>query len=114
MEAYSMDLRSRVVRAYQKQEGSHSDLALRFQVSERWVRGLLRQSRENGDIGPLPHGGGRQRIIGAAMEPVLLAALHETPDASLEELRDTCGVKGSRMCIARALERLNITRKKSR
>ena len=27
---------------------------------------------------------------------------------------DRCGVKGSRMCIARALQRLDITRKKSR
>jgi transposase len=114
MDAYSMDLRVRIVRAYEGQEGSHADLAERFKVSERWLRGLLRQHRETGAIEPMPHGGGRQRIIGADKEPLLLAALAETPDASLEELRDKCGVSGSRMCIARALKRLHVTRKKSR
>jgi transposase len=114
MEPYSMDLRSRVVNAYLAQEGSQADLAKRFQVSERWVQNLLRQQRETGAIEPLAHGGGRVRILGADKELLLLRVLAETPDASLDELRERCNVHGSRMCIARALERLNVTRKKSR
>lgn len=114
MEAYSMDLRVRIVESYLAQEGSQADLAQRFKVSERWLQKLLRRRRATGSLEPLPHGGGRQRIIGPNQEPLLLATLAETPDASLEELRDRCGVKGSRMCIARALQRLQITRKKSR
>ena len=114
MGPYSMDLRTRIVQAYLAGEGSQADLAQRFRVSERWVQNLLRRHRETGSIAPLPHGGGRERIIGADREALLLNALAETPDASLEELRDHCGVNGSRMCIARALERLDITRKKSR
>jgi len=109
-----MDLRTRIVQAYFAQEGSQADLAVRFRVSERWVQNLVRRERETGSIEPLPHGGGRERIVDADREPLLLTALAETPDASLDELRDHLGVLGSRMCIARALERLHITRKKSR
>ena len=114
MEAYSMDLRSRIVDSYFRGEGSQAVLAERFNVSERWLQNLLRQQRETGFIEARPHGGGRERVIGADKEPLLLKVLAETPDASLDELRDRCGVQGSRMCIARALERLKITRKKSR
>ncbi len=114
MEPYSMDLRVRVVEAYLAHEGSQAELAERFKVSERWLRKLLRQRSQTGSLEPLPHGGGRQRVIGPDQEPLLLAALAEAPDASLDELRERCGVQGSRMCIARALRRLDITRKKSR
>jgi transposase len=114
MEAYSMDLRVRIVQAYLAQEGSQAELAARFKVSERWLQNLLRQRRATGSIEPLPQGGGRARSIGLDQEPLLLEALAETPDASLDELRERCGVDGSRMGIARALRRLNITRKKSR
>ncbi len=114
MDAHSMDLRVRIVQSYLAHEGSQAVLAERFKVSERWLRKLLRQHCQTGSLEPLPHGGGRQRVIGPDQEPLLLAALAETPDASLDELRERCGVQGSRMCVARALERLDITRKKSR
>ena len=114
MDAYSMDLRVRIVQSYLAEEGSQAELAERFKVSERWLQNLLRQRRETGSIEPLPHGGGRQRIIGVDKEPLLLKTLAETPDASLDELRERCGVQGSHMGIARALARLNVTRKKRR
>lgn len=114
MEAYSIDLRSRIVDAYCAKEGSQADLANRFKVSERWIQRLLRQFRTTGSIEPLSHGGGRQRIITLDKESVLLKALAETPDATLDELRECCGGNGSHMSIARALKRLDITLKKSR
>jgi transposase len=114
MEAYSMDLRTRIVDAYLAGEGSQAVLASRFRVSERWVQNLLRQQRETGSFASLPRGGGRERIIGPDKESLLLDTVAQTPDATLEELREHCGIDGSRMCIARALKRLNITRKKSR
>jgi hypothetical protein len=51
-------------------------------------------------------------VTGATLA-LLQEVLAQTPDASLEELRDACGVQGSSMCIFRALQRLGITRKKS-
>lgn len=114
MEAYSRDLRTRVVEAYLAGEGSQAVLAKRFKVSERWLQNLLRQQRESGSFEAMPHGGGRERIIGAEKEALLQEVLAETPDASLDELRERCAINGSRMCVARALKRLNFTRKKSR
>jgi transposase len=112
MEAYSMDLRIRIVESYLAHEGSQAELAKRFKVSERWLQNLLRQYRETSSLEPRPHGGGRQRGVGPEQERRLREKLADTPDATLDELRDHCGVKGSRMCIARALQRLAITRKK--
>jgi transposase len=114
MKAYSMDLRLRIVQAYDRGEGSQAELAEQFRVSERSLQRLLRQRRQTGSIAPQPHGGGRAAKVHG---PTLLRwkqAVAEFPDASLDELRDRCGVDGSRMCIFRALRRLRLTRKKSR
>jgi transposase len=114
MRPYSEDLRLRIVQAYDRGEGSQAELAEQFRVSERSIQRLLRQWRRTGSITPLPHGGGR---AATARGPALLRlrqAVAESPDASLDELRDRLGVGGSRLCIARALRRPRITRKKSR
>ena len=79
MDTYSMDLRVRIVQSYLAQEGSQADLAERFKVSERWLQNLLRRLRETGSIEPLPHGGGRQRVIGLDQEGVLLEASPKRP-----------------------------------
>lgn len=113
MDAYSMDLRKRVIAAYDQGEGTQAELAKRFKLTERWIQKLFRQRRETGSIAPKPHRRGRKAKISGAKEERLKKAVAKTPDASLDELRDRCGVDGSRMCIFRALRRLRITRKKS-
>ena len=114
MEAYSTDLRMRVVAAYDRGEGSQSELAKRFRMSERTIQRLLRRRRQTGSVAPKPHGGGQKPKVRGAKEELLKRVVAQSPDASLDELRDRCRVNGSRMCIFRALQRLNITRKKSR
>jgi transposase len=114
MKAYSMDLRLRIVQAYDHGEGSQAELAEQFQISERSIQRLLRQRRQTGSIAPQLHGGGRVAKVHGPTLLRLKQAVAEFPDASLDELRDRCGVDGSRMCIFRALRRLRITRKKSR
>jgi transposase len=112
MEAYSLDLRTRVLRAYDRCEGTQVGLAERFEVSERWIQKLLRQRRQGDSVGPLPRNSGRKPKVTGARITLLKEALARRPDASLEELREACGVQGSSMCIFRALQRLGITRKK--
>jgi transposase len=114
MDAFSLDLRKRVVAAYDRGEGSQAVLAKRFRMSLRTVERLVRLRRETGSVAPKPHGGGQIAKVRGVTEERLKRAVAETPDASLDELRDRCRVKGSRMCIFRALKRLAITRKKSR
>ena len=114
MKPYSMDLRQRVVEAYENGEGTQAELAETYGVSVGWVEKLLRRWRETGCVAPKPHGGGRRAKISGKQEERLRKIVEETPDATLEELLAKCRVDGSIMCVFRALNRMGITRKKSR
>lgn len=121
MKPLSIDLRQRIVQAYENQEGSQQQIAERFRVSVRSVVRLLDQWRKTQSLEPKPHGGGRAVGLSEEQQAALREALEKTPDATLEELREIVGVQvggqGSRvsiMCVFRALRRMDITRKKSR
>jgi transposase len=114
METYSMDLRERVIRAYDQKVGTQEHIAGLFGVSARWIKKLLKRRRETGVISPKPHGGGwTPKFSGAKLEQ-LKAWVEKHPDATLQELLDHSGVDGSIMAVHRALERLDCRRKKSR
>ena len=112
MKIYSIDLRQRVVEAYESGEGTQKEIAELFGVSLSWVESLLRRWRETGSVLPKPHGGGRQAKITGKTLDRLKTLVAENPSATLEELRRKCRTKGSIMSVFRALQRLGITRKK--
>ena len=114
MEAYSIDLRERVVRACDQRRDTRRQIAERFEVSERWIRDLLRRRRETGSIAPKPHGGGRSPKFEGDSLDRLKELVDQQPDATLEELQEHSGVEGSIMSVQRALKRAGYTRKKSR
>jgi transposase len=114
MNAYSMDLRQRVVAACDSRDGTREQIAARFSVSVRWIGGLLRRRRETGSIAPKPHGGGRAPAFDEAAAARLREAVRADDDATLEELREAAGVACSAPAVCRALRRMGITRKKSR
>ena len=114
MNAYSMDLRERVVAACDARDGTREQIAARFSVSVRWIGGLLRRRRETGSIAPKPRGGGRAPAFDEAAAARLRAAVRADDDATLEELREAAGVACSAPAVYRALRRMGITRKKSR
>ena len=60
MAAYSIDLRQRILSAWQNKEGSQRELAKRFQVSLSFIRDFLRRYRETGEIAAKPQGGDRR------------------------------------------------------
>ena len=97
MKAYSIDLRQRVVAAYDAGEGTQEQLAARFAVSTSWVRKLLRQRRDTGSIEPRPHGGGHAPAFDAAADARLRQAVRDDSDATLEELGRAAGVACSRL-----------------
>ena len=82
----SVDLRQRIITAYQTKEGSQRQLAKRFKVSLSNVRDLSRRYRETGTVEPLPHGGGAVAKLGTSDLPVVKALVQAQPDALLEEL----------------------------
>lgn len=51
MEAYSTELRGEVLAACDRNEGTRV-IAVRFEVSESWVRRIKQQRRETGQVAP--------------------------------------------------------------
>ena len=114
MNAYSIDLRERVVAACDAGDATREQVARRFAVSVPWIRKLLRQRRETGSIAPKPHGGGQPPAFDPEADDRLRRANRDNDDATLAELGRQAGVACCESAVHRALARLGITRKKSR
>ena len=114
MVAYSIDLRQRVLAAVDAGEETQQQIARRFTVSTRWIRKLVAQRARTGEIGPKSNPGGRKPLIEGQTAQALRDAIAKDPDATLEELREAIGFEGCTVTVWRAIERLKITRKKSR
>ena len=85
-----MDLRKRIVAAYQAGEGSHRVLAERSAVSKAVVSKavvgkLVRQNHELGTLQPQVHLRGRKPAISGDKEQQLRKHLVDHPDATLHE-----------------------------
>lgn len=117
MEAYSVDLRQRIVDAVDRQLGTYREIADTFGVHESFIYKLLRQRRETGDLSPGPHGGGANAKLDDAQLHLLAELVAEFPDATLQELRQRLKkkkrVKVGVSTVWRGLEKLSLTRKKS-
>jgi transposase len=113
---YSVDLRQRVIAAYEAGGQTYDSLAATFRVGVATVNRWLRRCRERGDVAPAPHGGGQKHRIDARVEVVLIELVKAQPDATLEELKAQLAARmeraPGRSTVARALVRLGITRKK--
>jgi transposase len=102
MDAYSLDLRKKIVEA--KQRGlPTTEVAQTFGVGVSSVKRYAAAAREGRPLAPKKH---------------LEADLQERPAATLPErrefLRQTCGVSVSDSTVSRMLKRLGWTRKKDR
>jgi transposase len=117
MNVLSMDLRRRIVAAYERNEGTYAELAQRFGVGEATVSRLLRRQRERGHLEPEAPGGGFPPRIADDLLPDLVRLVAENPDATLDILVERWvkkfGGELSRSSLLRALERAGVTRKKS-
>ncbi len=112
---YSIDLRKKVVAAYQNNEGSMRRLAKRFKVSFSFVANLIARVKQTGQVAPKPHGGGNLSSVKVQGETFLSKLIENQPDLILEEIRDEYNEHFepvSRSTIDRTLTRLNLTRKK--
>ncbi len=117
MRAYSIDLRQKVVEAYDRGVVSQRQIAETFGVSRSFVEKLLHRRRTTGDIAPLPHGGGGKPVLDDEALTLVRQLVKEEPDATLEEL---CGAvhrqRGVRVSVSNMCTRLKhmgLPRKKS-
>jgi transposase len=112
MRPLSNDLRQRILDAVDRREGSRRQLAVRFAVDVSTITRLLRLRRQTGAFDPRPHAGGTEPTLDQEGLERLRRLVEETPDATLEQLKQRLGISGSIMIAWRGLEKLGITRKK--
>jgi transposase len=109
---YSMDLRRRVLKAWEA-SGDAADVAATFGVSRAWVHRLAQRQRESGSIAPRKQTKFRARVL-ADQEDRLKALVTATPDATLAELREQLPTTAALSTLWLALARLGLTVKKNR
>jgi len=115
VEAYSKEFRRDVLAACDAGEGTRA-VALRFDVSESWVRRVKQERREQGKVAP--HTKRRRRKAWEPYAAWVLARLDQRPDIYLRELvaaaREELGWEVSDVTLSRACRALRRTRKKRR
>lgn len=109
MKAYSKEFRRDVLAACDAGMGTH-DVAIKFGVSEAWVRKIKQDRRELGKLAPATH---RQRVPKWAAEADRIVAIQrEKPDLTLRELKAELRTALSVQTLCRALQKLKLTLKK--
>lgn len=110
----SLDLRERILAAYDADEGTREEVARRFRVSLGMVKKLLQQRRRLGDLRPQHHRSGSKPRIVARHEQQLRTLLDKKPDLTLKELRAATRLACTLPAIHYVLVRLGLTYKKRR
>ena len=112
MAPYSMDLRKRVLRAWDT-SGDANEIAATFAVSRAWVHRLVQRRRETGSIAPRKQTKFRARVL-AGQEGRLAALITAQPDMTLAELRDALPTTAALSTLWLEIDRLGLTFKKNR
>ena len=110
----SLDLRERILAAYDADEGTREEVAWRFRVSLGMVKKLLQQRRQIGEVGPQHHRSGRKPQLVESHRKDLRALLAKQPDLTLAQMRDALTLKCSLPAIHYVLAALGLTYKKRR
>ena len=112
MRTLSLDLRERILAAYDHDEGTRPEIAHRFRVSLGMVKKLLQQRRRTGNIAPRHHLAGRKPMIVASHRSQMRSLLAGKNDLTLRELREATGLQCSLQAINVVLGKMGLTYKK--
>ncbi len=114
--AYSIDLRQRILSAWQSKEGSQRELAKRFKVSLAFIRDFLKRYRETGEIAARKQGGDQRSKIKGKDQELLHEIVSKQNDIYLREiqseLKEKRGIEVSISSLCRTLKRKKLVRKK--
>jgi transposase len=118
MEPFSMRERRRIIELYASGYET-AEVAEIVGASPAGVRRVRQRHRDEGRVGPRPHGGGQPPATDVGeRDRVLRALVAERPDAFARELAEDfharTGVRVCRQTVGRWLAGLGLTRKKSR
>ncbi len=116
MNAYSEDLRKKIVEALRR-GATKTETAHSFGVSRSSVKRYAKMAEEGRPLAPKRRPGLRPKLDGTA-QTLLEKDLEERPAATLRQrrefLRGAAGVSVSGSTVSRALRRLGFSRKKGR
>jgi transposase len=87
MKPFSIDLRQRILDAYDAGEGTRLQIAKRFSVSLGFVKKILAQRKATGSIAPIPRPG-RPPVFSGDVLKRLEDFVSRNPDATLAEIQD--------------------------
>ncbi len=104
-------IRRRAIDAYKMGKDSQADIASSYRVDLRTFQRGLSRFNETGQTAPRPRGH-RQALYSEQLK-ALAQLVGKHPDATLEELKNMSGVKGSIMAVQRALNRLGYRYKRN-
>jgi transposase len=117
MDAYSEDLRRKIVEAVQQGRMNKSEAARAFGVSLSSVKRYTKAVREGRSLSP-GKAPGRRPLLDEKARRLLEADVQERPFAKLadrrEYLRKVAGVSASESTLSRALRKMGFGRKKGR
>lgn len=114
MATISLDLRQRILKAYDRGDATREQVARRFEVSLGMVKKLISQRTHTGDIAPRHHRSGRNPMILKSHRTQLKKLLEAQPDLTLEELRSHLGLECTVQAIFYVLADMGMTYKKRR
>ena len=113
---YSLDLRTRIVEAYQNNQGSIRKVAKIFDVGKSTVAGYLKLTDKNGTPKAKTPSGGRPARIDHKGMTIIRSYVECKPDITLNELSSKYykkrKIKVSTSIICRTLKKMNLLRKK--
>ena len=112
MRTTSLDLRERILAAYDNDEGTRPEIAHRFRVSLGLIKKLLQQRRHTGDITPRHRFSGRKPTIVGRHRSQFRSLLTRKNDLTLQELRAATGLTCSLQAINVVLAKMGLTYKK--
>ena len=111
MRIASGEVRQRAIDAYEADRGTQAQVARLYGIDISTFQRWLQRYRQSGRAEPLPRGHNPAALDRAHMER-LDELVQQTPDATLEQLRDALGVSCSVVAIHNALKRLGYRYKK--
>ena len=109
-----MDLRNRIVDAYDQGNTTRQKVADRFGVSLAFVKKLLSRRKQFGTIASFSDRAGRKRAVSPEQQNALREHIAGHPDATLSELRDALHLACSLVTVFNTLRRMKLTYKKKR
>ena len=118
MDAYSEDLRKKIVEGVEQRPMSKSEAARLFGVSLSSVKRYVKAAREGRSLSPGKAAPGKKPLLDEKARRLLEADVQERPFAKLKDRREyllkASGVSVSESTLSRALRKMGFGRKKGR